>query len=601
MTPSQNQPPTQPITPENHPGEYGGALTVGDQQFSFVTGGGGRGSSPPGDHEITGYRTSGAFAGKGGAFTVADVYDPKVGDTRSAVEIHPSSRGATAGCFGVPAGQWPGFQAECQKVLDANGGKAYLHVDSNGNARIDGNPTGANATQQGAGAGAVTVGMSGVGWKDDDPHGADQIHQYLASGGHGLPRGENWCAAWLSATLNHAGIPDIKGDAGNIASNYATYGTPVDAKDVQPGDIMVGGMEGRQPGERGAHVAIVTGVSGGKVQLVEGDQRNDVTTYLTQPGSVYSKVSTGPAYTGGHGIATKSIDPSASGLIFRRPPAPVGGAAPGMSSAGTPLAAGCDYGARVMNIESTGGRTSLNLYQFQPGTWQQFGAKYGSITDPTAQARAFADLTNSNRAALTAGLGRPPTDGELYLAHQQGSAGALALIKNPSTPAGQLVPAANIIGNKGDPNAPASAFVNMWTSRFGGGGAAPSSVISANGVPFTAEQIRQNPYLLSASLNAIAGDANTRQKAMDAYGSGIETSINNFSVPAPETMAAYHQLALGNPSESPSGTHRRRCAGAPRAAGRWGRCRRRLRPWHRAKRRRIGDLSATGWHTGGGQ
>jgi hypothetical protein len=54
-------------------------MMIGGNQFSFVTGGRGRGSSPPGDHLITGYRTDGIFARKGGAFRVADVYDPAVG------------------------------------------------------------------------------------------------------------------------------------------------------------------------------------------------------------------------------------------------------------------------------------------------------------------------------------------------------------------------------------------------------------------------------------------------------------------------------------------------------------------------------------------
>jgi hypothetical protein len=122
-------------TPD-HPGEYGGAMMIGGNQFSSVTGRRGRGSSPPGDHLITGYRTDGIFARKGGAFRVADVYDPAVGRARSAVEIHPADHGVTAGCFGIPSAQWPQAKQAIQDVMSANGGRAVLRVDGNGNAAI---------------------------------------------------------------------------------------------------------------------------------------------------------------------------------------------------------------------------------------------------------------------------------------------------------------------------------------------------------------------------------------------------------------------------------------------------------------------------------
>lgn len=174
-TPEMNQPQAAPaarsnpspraprgtITPENHPGEYGGAMVIGGDQFSFVTGGRGSGSSPPGDHLITGFRTDGIFARKGGAFRVADVYDPAVGRTRSAVEIHQADHGVTAGCFGIPSAQWPQAKRAIQGVMDANGGKAILRVDGNGNATIV-----APGTPQGdikvSGGGATQPGTNGL-------------------------------------------------------------------------------------------------------------------------------------------------------------------------------------------------------------------------------------------------------------------------------------------------------------------------------------------------------------------------------------------------------------------------------------------------------
>lgn len=132
-----------------------------------------------------------------------------------------------------------------------------------------------------------------------------------------------------------------------------------------------------------------------------------------------------------------------------------------------------DYLAKVAAIENPSGSPyatsstgATGKYQFIPSTWRQFGV--GNIHDPAAQDAAMQRLTQANYNTLQAGLGRAPTDGELYLAHQQGAAGALKLLQNPATPAGQLVGSRAISVNGGNPNAPASAFVNKWGSRFGG-------------------------------------------------------------------------------------------------------------------------------------
>jgi hypothetical protein len=66
--------------------------------------------------------------------------------------------------------------------------------------------------------------------------------------------------------------------------------------------------------------------------------------------------------------------------------------------------------------------------------------------DPAANAAMAGALTRDNAAALAAGLGRKPSDGELYIAHVLGSAGAVKLtglaVTNPGTPAAALFPAA---------------------------------------------------------------------------------------------------------------------------------------------------------------
>ncbi len=66
--------------------------------------------------------------------------------------------------------------------------------------------------------------------------------------------------------------------------------------------------------------------------------------------------------------------------------------------------------------------------------------------DPTANAAMAGALTRDNAGQLTARLGRKPTDGELYIAHVLGSAGAIRLTAlvaaSPGAPADAAFPAA---------------------------------------------------------------------------------------------------------------------------------------------------------------
>jgi hypothetical protein len=176
-------------------------------------------------------------------------------------------------------------------------------------------------------------------------------------------------------------------------------------------------------------------------------------------------------------VAGASPRPAPFGASPR--PAPFGAALPTFARqpgvvSGTPTEAPGGYLAKVAAIENPSGNPyatsstgATGKYQFIPSTWNQFGGG-GNIHDPAAQDAAMNRFTQSNYNALQAGLGRPPSDGELYLAHQQGAAGALRLLQNPGTPAGELVGSQAISVNGGDPSAPASAFVNKWGSKFGG-------------------------------------------------------------------------------------------------------------------------------------
>lgn len=137
--------------------------------------------------------------------------------------------------------------------------------------------------------------------------------------------------------------------------------------------------------------------------------------------------------------------------------------------------------ARTIQIESGGDPGVVNpssgafgLIQAIGSTAQHLGINKNSTV--AEQANAGAVLQSENRAALTKGLGRGPTPAEIYLAHQQGAEGAMALISFPDKNAVQAladgagVPLeqakASIIGNGGTLDMTAGQFAGMWQKRF---------------------------------------------------------------------------------------------------------------------------------------
>jgi hypothetical protein len=148
-----------------------------------------------------------------------------------------------------------------------------------------------------------------------------------------------------------------------------------------------------------------------------------------------------------------------------------------LGQAGAPYGVSPDYLQRVHEIEGNGTSSAgaQGPFQFMPKTATQYGLK--NPNDWAESAAAAARLTADNRTALTGSLGRPPTDAELYIAHQQGSGGAAALLGHPNVRAGSLVGDAAIRQNGGDPDAPAIAFTSMWAQKFN---ASPSAAQSAS-------------------------------------------------------------------------------------------------------------------------
>jgi len=113
------------------------------------------------------------------------------------------------------------------------------------------------------------------------------------------------------------------------------------------------------------------------------------------------------------------------------------------------------------------------LFQFMPGTAGDYGLT--NPFDAAANIDAGMRLARDNIASLTKKLGRAPTAGEIYLAHQQGLGGAGALLANPNISAvDALVKAgvsrskaiASVQQNGGDPNTmTAGQFAGLWTGK----------------------------------------------------------------------------------------------------------------------------------------
>ena len=139
--------------------------------------------------------------------------------------------------------------------------------------------------------------------------------------------------------------------------------------------------------------------------------------------------------------------------------------------------------ARTAQIESNFNPNAQNprssaggLFQFINSTARQYGLQ--DRFDPVQATEAAARLASDNADILRRGLGREPTAGELYLAHQQGAGGALNLLRNPSAMAEDVVGRAAARLNAGT-GLTAGQFASRWTSKFDDLGGSPLTQASA--------------------------------------------------------------------------------------------------------------------------
>lgn len=130
------------------------------------------------------------------------------------------------------------------------------------------------------------------------------------------------------------------------------------------------------------------------------------------------------------------------------------------------------YLGKVGAIESSNGKnlstplsSAKGYFQFTNATAKQYGV---DVNSTASSADGAARLAVANRNALAKGLGVSPdqiTGAQLYLAHQQGSAGALKILRNPNASMESLVgeKAAKANGGAG---LTGGQFFAKWGSTF---------------------------------------------------------------------------------------------------------------------------------------
>lgn len=241
---------------------------------------------------------------------------------------------------------------------------------------------------------------------------------------------------------------------------------------------------------------VMTGIQNRKLDKIEGAGTagaNDIFSRLMGRQGARSGAS-GPMSVLGIPPETSQPMPAADiGMIgaqgggsFGLPAADTGGMQGGMSMP-PQKSGGLDFGSLeqqyglpagylsdVAQIESGGDPNAQNpnssaggMFQFTDGTAKQYGV--ADRFDPSQAASGAARLAADNAASLRKVLGREPTAGELYLAHQQGAGGASKLLSNPDALASAIVGSEAVRLNGGTDNMTAGEFANKWVSKVGGG------------------------------------------------------------------------------------------------------------------------------------
>lgn len=243
------------------------------------------------------------------------------------------------------------------------------------------------------------------------------------------------------------------------------------------------------------------------------------------------------------------------------PPPPTGGVYGQIAQAATAAggaASDVPYLSRLAQIESHGDPTATNgrstgLFQFHPDTFAAAGG--GDIHSVADQTKAALTTARQYRAMLQ-GKSLPTDDASVYILHQQGPAGGMALLSAPPeiNAISALAPAYNgdmamarkaIVGNGGTPDMTAGQFVNHWRQKWAGGAAPAASVAAAPApAPGGARIVAHNDEgLLSGPALDLAAQKYNNNGEAPPVGNGALGAINRTRI---MTRAAEMAAATGD-------------------------------------------------------
>ena len=172
----------------------------------------------------------------------------------------------------------------------------------------------------------------------------------------------------------------------------------------------------------------------------------------------------------------------------------------------------------------------LGLFQLSQNEFRKHGGQ-GNIFDPVANANAAAIKLKSEEQDFARRFGRAPTDGELYMIHQQGVGGSAAHAANPDAPAWRNMASTSegrqkgegwarqaIWGNVPDDvkrqfgsvdNLTSKQFTDMWNTKVArfGGNATPAAPASSPAPSMDPSTLEPAPTAVSAPTAVASGPA----------------------------------------------------------------------------------------------
>ena len=190
----------------------------------------------------------------------------------------------------------------------------------------------------------------------------------------------------------------------------------------------------------------------------------------------------------------------------------------------------------IAMLESSGNPAARNpnssaggLFQFIDGTAKQYNL--ADRFDPRQASDAAARLARDNAAHLKRALGRDPTPGELYLAHQQGAEGAARLLSNPDARAASIVGEDAVRLNAGRSEMTAGEFARMWTGKAEGA----RTTSAAGGAKLSVQLTGKVGPVPRVESGTITGDR-FNAAALDIYVNRLEVAMRAQM----EAVAAQH-------------------------------------------------------------